>query len=153
MANKRLRDGRKARRPVFGGLALALALAPLLAAQARAMDCNADIAALTKKRQGVIDQLNAIAKGNKGQLDPVAACPKLKTLVAVERQLADYFTKNKDWCNVPDNAVENISQSAQKSSSVANQACKIAVQMKRAQEQQATGGGLPPAQKLPTGPL
>ena len=150
MANKPLRDGRKA----FGGFALALGLFSILAgAPARAADCNEDIAALTKKRQGVIDQLNAIAKGNKGQLDPVAACPKLKSLVGVERQLADYFTKNKDWCNVPDSAIENISASAQKSSSVASQACKIAAQMKKAQEQQATGAGLPPAQKLPSGPL
>jgi hypothetical protein len=120
---------------------------------ARAADCNEDIAGLTKKRQGIIDQLNHLAKGTKNQLDPAAACPKLKALVGVERELLAYLTKNKEWCSVPDNALENIGMSAQKSGGVAAQACKVAAQMKKAQEQQATGGGLPQGQKLPTGPL
>jgi hypothetical protein len=123
---------------------------------ARAADCNEDIANLTKKRQGVIDQLNHLAQtGKNHQLDPVAACPKLKSLVAAERELLAYLTKNKEWCTVPDSALENIGASAQKSTAVAGQACKIAEQMKKAQQQQATGGGsgMPPAQKLPTGPL
>lgn len=141
-------------RPAGRVVAALVATAALCAAGgARAGDCNEDIANLTKKRQGIIDQLNSLAKGSKNQLDPVASCPKLKALVAAERQLLDYFTKNKDWCNVPDSALENITASAQKTGAVAGQACKIAVQMKKAQEQQATGGGLPPAQKLPSGPL
>ncbi|PNG26492.1 hypothetical protein [Methylocella silvestris] len=117
-------------------------------------DCNQDIATLTQKRQGIIDQLNSLAKGSKThQLDPASSCPKLKALAGAERQLVDYFTKNKEWCNVPDTAIENITASSQKTGAVATQACKIAEQMKKAQEQQATGGGLPQGQKLPTGPL
>ncbi len=143
-----LRAARKA--AVFGALALCLAAG----GTARAADCNADIAALSKKRQDIIDSLNQLAKGSKNhQLDPVAACPKLKSLVGTERELAAYLTKNKDWCNIPDDAIGNITASADKSNSVAGQACKIAAQMKKAQEQQATGGGLPQGQKLPTGPL
>lgn len=134
---------------ILGALAFCLAAA----GTARAADCNADIGALTKKRQGVIDQLNRLAKGAKNQLDPVAACPKLKELVGVERQLLAYLTKNKEWCSIPEDAVSNITASADKSGAVAGQACKIAAQMKKAQEQQATGAGLPQGQKLPTGPL
>ncbi|MGO9673339.1 MAG: hypothetical protein ACLPSF_04085 [Methylocella sp.] len=141
------RAARKA--AVLGALAFCLAAG----GTARAADCNADIAALTKKRQDIIDQLNHLAKATKNQLDPVASCPKLKALVGVERELVAYLTKNKDWCNIPDDAVGNITASAEKSNSVAGQACKIAAQMKKAQEQQATGAGLPQGQKLPTGPL
>ena len=142
-----LRGARKA--AALGALAFCLAAA----GTARAADCNADIGALSKKRQDIIDQLNHLAKSTKNQLDPVASCPKLKALVGVERELVGYLTKNKEWCNIPDDAIGNITASAEKSGSVAGQACKIAAQMKKAQEQQATGGGLPQGQKLPTGPL
>ncbi len=120
---------------------------------AYATDCNQDIGALTKKRQGVIDQLNKLAQGGKKQLDPVASCPKLRALVAVEHELLAYLTKNKEWCAVPDEAFQNISASAGKSSKVADQACKVAAQMKKAQEQQASGALNAPQTKLPAGPL
>jgi hypothetical protein len=120
---------------------------------AYATDCNQDIGALTKKRQGVIDQLNKLTEGGKKQLDPVASCPKLRALVAVEHELLAYLTKNKDWCAVPDEAFQNITASTGKSGKVANQACAIAAKMKKAQEQQASGALNVPQPKLPAGPL
>ncbi|WP_026607532.1 hypothetical protein [Methylocapsa acidiphila] len=128
-------------------------IACLISGAAFAGDCNEDIANLTKKRQAIIDQLNQLSKGGKSQLDPIAACPKLRSLVSAERDLVSYLTKNKDWCAVPDQALENISASSSKTGGVANQACAAAAQMKKAQQQQATGAGGAPAQKLPTGPL
>ncbi len=120
---------------------------------AHATDCNQDIGALTKKRQGILDQLNKLAQGGKKQLDPVTSCPKLRALVAVEHELVVYLTKNKDWCSVPDEAFQNISASTDKSGKVANQACAVAAKMKKAQEQQASGALNVPQQKLPAGPL
>jgi hypothetical protein len=120
---------------------------------AYATDCNQDIGALTQKRQGILDQLNKLAQGGKKQLEPVAACPKLRALVAVEHELLAYLTKNKDWCAVPDEAFQNISASTGKSGKVANQACTVAAKMKKAQEQQASGALNVPQPKLPAGPL
>jgi hypothetical protein len=120
---------------------------------AYATDCNQDIGALTKKRQGVIDELNKLAQGGKKQLDPAASCPKLRALVAVEHELLAYLTKNKDWCAVPDEAFQSISASTGKSGKVANQACTVAAKMKKAQEQQASGALNAPQPKLPAGPL
>jgi len=120
---------------------------------AYATDCNQDIGALTKKRQGILDQLNKLAQSGKKQLEPVAACPKLRALVAVEHELLAYLTKNKDWCAVPDEAFQNISASTGKSGKVANQACTVAAKMKKAQEQQASGALNVPQPKLPAGPL
>lgn len=125
----------------------------MICGTAYAADCNQDIGALTKKRQGIIDQLNQLAQGGKKQLDPVASCPKLRALVAAERELVAYLTKNKDWCAVPDEAFQNITASSGKSSKVADQACKVAAQMKKAQEQQAAGALNAPQTKLPAGPL
>jgi hypothetical protein len=130
----------------------AVGVAYLVCGSAYAGDCNDDIGNLTKKRQAIIDQLNHLAKGGKNQLDPIAACPKLRALVAAEHELVGYLTKNKDWCAIPDEALQNISASTAKSGGVANQACAAAAQMKKAQQQQATGAA-PQGQKLPTGPL
>jgi hypothetical protein len=148
IAQKLVCAARKAAVLVAFGAPLAVCGAAL------ALDCNEDIAKLTKKRQGVIDQLNHQSKGAKNQLDPVAACPKLRALVAAENELVSYLTKNKEWCSVPDEALANINASSSKSSTVANQACKVAAQMKKAQQQQSAGAlNAPPGQKLPTGPL
>src|ERR1700730_2793689 len=68
---------------------------------AYATDCNQDIGALTKKRQGVIDGLNKLAQGGKKQLDPIASCPKLRALVAVEHELLAYLQRTKIGARVP----------------------------------------------------
>lgn len=147
MAHRLLHATRKVAVPVAVGLSV-------LFADAAFADCNLDIANLTKKRQAIIDQLNHLAKGSKNELDPIASCPKLRALVATEKELVGYLTKNKDWCSVPDEAFENISTSSARTIGVANQACKVAAQMKKAQEQQATDAlRAPPGQKLPSGPL
>ncbi|HEX3496960.1 MAG TPA: hypothetical protein VHT02_07280, partial [Methylocella sp.] len=74
-------------RPVGSPRKAAFALTALIpfvvCGAAYATDCNQDIGALTKKRQGIIDQLNQLAQGGKKQLDPVASCPRLRALVAV----------------------------------------------------------------------
>jgi hypothetical protein len=123
---------------------------PTLVAPARA-DCNEDLGKIMQKRETVIQELNASAKATKGKLDPVGACPKLRKLVGMESELIAYMTKNKEWCAIPDQAIENANAGHTKTAQTAAQACKIAEQMKKAQEQQANGGGGPT--KLPAGPL
>ncbi len=124
------------------------------ASAASAQDCNAEVGVLMKKRTDLMAQLNEIAKVNKGKLDPIAGCVKLKALVGADKEILAYFVKNKDWCSIPDEASNSMSADVEKTSTVATQACTIAEKMKKAQEQQAAGGGLgAQTQKLPTGPL
>lgn len=112
-------------------------------------ECNADIAALMKKRQGIIDSLNKEAKASpKGQLDPTAACGKLRSLAGAERELLAYFVKNKDWCMVPDNAITSLTEGSKKTAGMAANACRVAEQVKKGQE--AISNSAP---KLPSGPL
>jgi hypothetical protein len=133
------------------GLMLALLLAPVAA---HAGDCNADIASLSQKRQNFIEKLNVLAKSTKGKLDPVASCPALRGLVVAEVNLVKYLETNRNWCNVPDAAVDNLKAANAKSKAFATQACNIAVQAKKQQEQQASGATLGlDSQKLPSGPL
>jgi len=122
---------------------------------AYAADCNADIGGLTQKRQGFVDKLNVLAKASKGKLDPIASCPTLRGLVKAEGDLLKYLTANKNWCNVPDEAVNNLTAASAKSQTFATQACNLAEQVKKQQQQQAaTSSSLAAeAQKLPAGPL
>lgn len=133
---------------------VALAFIPFGVAPAFA-DCQTDMGKLMAERQSTIEALNKLSQNSKKQLDPIAACPKLKNLTALENKVVSYLEKNKDWCNVPDNFVENAKTSRAKTGALAAKACQVAAQvekMKKMQQQQAQGGG-PQVQKLPAGPL
>ena len=137
--------------------ALAAMLAP-----AMAIDCQADVAAFTARRQVYINQLNGSSSKTKGKLDPVAACPRLRSLAAVEGQLVAYMVKNKDWCHIPDEAMANVSAGRNRTASLAGKACGMASQIAKLKRQQAAqqasggipgAGGPPQAPRLPAGPL
>ena len=119
-----------------------------------ATDCNSDVAGLTAKRQVSVDKLNELAKASKGKLDPVASCPVLRNLVKSEGDLLKYLEANKNWCNVPDEAVNNLKAADAKSQTFATQACNFAAQAKKQQQQAASAPNLGvETQKLPAGPL
>ncbi|WP_298428743.1 hypothetical protein [Rhodoblastus sp.] len=121
---------------------------------ARAQSCNDDLAALGKSRNTEIEALNAISKAHGNKLDPVAACPHLRKMKEVETKMSEYLTKNKEWCNIPDDFYNNFKAAAERTGKIAEQACALAA---KAKEMQQNGGGglgnLPPPPKLPAGPL
>ena len=137
------------------GLTLALALgapAPALAQSS----CEGDMTKLQEKRMGILSNLNRLQEKDGGKLDPIAACPQLRSLASLEKDIHGYMEKNQAWCNIPEEAVANIKETQGKTSKIATQACNIAAQIKKQQQQQAQGG-IPtfnaPAPKLPGGPL
>ncbi len=133
---------------------LIASLAVLATAGAARADCNADFAAMMSKRMAEINALNKISKANGGKLDPVAACPRLKSLAVAEGEVVGYMTKNKDWCNLPDDVVEKMTATRAKTASLAGKACTFAVKMKEAEQQQAQQQQQQQqAVKLPSGPL
>ena len=144
-----------------GRASLAAMVAPclvapcLFAGAAFAGDCNSDVAGLSQKRQVWIDKLNVLAKASKGKLDPVASCPTLRGLVKAEGELLKYLEANKNWCNVPDDAVANLKAADAKSQTFQTQACNLAEQVKKQKQQQAASNAslLADQQKLPSGPL
>ncbi|WP_363349688.1 hypothetical protein [Methylocystis echinoides] len=144
--------------PSFSRFVAGLSLLAFFAAAgaAHAQSCQEDFQKLTDRRMAQIQALNAIGKAGKGKMDPNAACPVAKKLVSVESEMAGYMTKNKEWCNIPDNVLDGFKQAASKTKVFASQACTAAAKMKQMEQQQreqaASGGGMAPP-KLPSGPL
>ena len=132
--------------------AASVAFLTLSAVGAYAQSCNDDIGALQKKRSGHLEALNKITKANGGKLDPVAACPRLRTLASVEREMLGYMQKNQSWCTIPEEIIEQVKTGANRTTQIAGQACKIAAQARQMQNQQSSAAG-PAAPALPRGPL
>ena len=119
-------------------------------------DCGEDLGVLMKKRMADVAALNQITKTHGGKLDPTSACPRLRSLAAVEGQVVAYMTKNKDWCSIPDDLISKMTENRGRTASIAVKACDFAVKIKKMQEQQAQAAQQQQQQqalKLPTGPL
>ena len=151
---------RSGARPVIAsvfaaGAAIAVSIALTAPALAQA-SCQNDFSLIQGKREKQIAALNAMAKKSKGKLDPIAACPRLRALSATETELLAYMKKNKSWCNIPDNLIEQVEKGQGNTSRMAGQACKVAAQiavMKKRAAQQAQQGPAVQRPKLPAGPL
>jgi len=142
----------------FSRTVAGLSLLALLAGAngAYAQSCQEDFQKLTQRRMSQIQVLNNLGKAGKGKMDPNAACPAAKKLVGIETEMLNYMSKNKDWCNIPDNVLDQFKQARGKTQNFASQACGVAAKMKKMQEQQreqAAGGGMMAPPKLPSGPL
>ena len=120
-------------------------------AGAMAQSCNEDMGAIQQKRNVQLEALNKITKANKGKLDPITACPRLRTLAGLEREMLAYMEKNQSWCSIPPEIVEQVKTGAGRTAQIAGQACKIAAQARQMQQQGANAGPAAPA--LPRGPL
>jgi hypothetical protein len=138
-------------RQIFTAAILAACILPVSFVAAKA-DCKEDIDKIMQRRMGEVALLNKISKANGGKLDPIAACPRLRSLAVVEAEATAYFTKNKDWCNLPPDFVDKMSAAHTKTVGFAAKACSFAVKIKQAQQQQAQQQQ-EMAPKLPAGPL
>jgi len=111
---------------------------------------------LTTRNETRLEALNTLIKASKGhQIDPAVFCAKSGGLNTAENALIGYMLKNKDWCSIPDDAINQLKENHAKSASFAARACSVAAQRRKMEEQQAQGGGAgaPQAQPLPAGPL
>jgi hypothetical protein len=145
--------GGRSRRSI-GAPVLGLLLAVAGSQAAYAQSCQEDFQKLSEKRMGQIAVLNKLGKAAKGKMDPIAACPAARHLAAIETEMFNYIQKNKDWCNIPDQMVDNFKQQRAKTQGFAAQACAFAAKAKKMQEEAAAGGGVgPQAVRLPAGPL
>lgn len=135
------------------GLFIALLAAP---SAALAQDCQTDLQKLQQQREAQIAMVNNLVKASKGKpLDPNVFCTKSAGLNTVEATMITYMTKNKDWCSIPDEILDQLKSNYAKSLAFTAKACNAAAQQKKMQEQAAQGGapGAPQVQPLPAGPL
>lgn len=140
---------------------LLIGLSVLIAAPAfAAQDCGGDLQKLAQRREAALASINGLVASARGKkLDPEIFCVRSAPLNAVESEMIAYMEKNKDWCQVPDEAIANLKATHVKSVGFAAKACGVAAQIKKmkaqAEKNAAAGGagGQPQAQPLPAGPL
>jgi len=134
-------------------LALSLGGAGWAAPSYAQQNCGDDLQKLAQQREAQLALINYLVKSAHGkQLDPAVFCAKSAGLNAAENAMIAYMSKNKDWCQVPDEALAQLKANHVKSAAFSARACAVAAQMKKVKEQQAQGGA-PQVQPLPTGPL
>jgi hypothetical protein len=134
------------------GWTLGFGLAAAAGAPALAQSCGDDMTSMSQQRQHAMEAINAMVQGAKGkQIDPNVFCAKSQPLNAIETKMLVYMTKNKDWCQIPDEVVNQLKDAHAKTVSFSGRACKAAADQKKAQAQGAAG--MPQAQPLPAGPL
>jgi hypothetical protein len=115
--------------------------------------CGDDMQKLAQRRQAELEMINNLVKSAHGkQLDPTVFCAKSAGLNTVENAMIAYMEKNRDWCQVPDDAIAALKANHAKSVAFSAKACAVAAQMKKMKDQQAQGGA-PQVQALPAGPL
>ena len=139
-------------------LLAALAFAGLLvsadaigsSAQAQASGCEQGQKILAERRS-LGEQFQKLSNGGKNkQMDPRAACSLFTKFSANGESGLKWMTENKEWCQVPDQVVENFSTEHKRIQTIKGQACGAAAKMaemeKRAKQQAqqgAAGGGRP----------
>jgi hypothetical protein len=111
--------------------------------------CGEDLKRLSEKREAELTRVNNLVRAAKGKpIDPSMFCSQSSGLNNAENALIAYMEKNKDWCGVPDEAIDGLKANHVKSLAFSAKACKVAAQMKKQQAESAA-----PAQPLPAGPL
>ena len=148
----------------LAGLTAAALLATAGPALAQASGCQ-DGQKFFAERNTLGQQLQKAA-GKDKKLDPRTACTVFGKLVSNGESALKWMETNKDWCQIPDQVVENIKQENEKVKGTRAQACKVAAQFnemekkaRQAQQQQQQkggnpfGGGLTGEYKIPQGAL
>jgi hypothetical protein len=143
---------------ILAGAGLFIASIGAGPAQAQS-SCQTDFQKLLEPRMALVQRINGFA-----QRRPTAqvACSTLSQLVAQDGKLNKWIEENKDWCQIPDNVVEQFKTGAGQASRARGQACGAARQQAsavaraRAQQRAAQGGGPAPVGsgvRLPQGAL
>jgi len=140
-------------RRIFSILAVAGFLAGASGAAFADQSCGDDLQKLAQRREAALQSINGLVAAAHGkQLDPAVYCARSAPLSQAEIAMIAYMEKNKDWCQIPDEALAQLKGAHAKSIAFAGKACNVAAQMKKMKEQAAQGAG-PQVQPLPAGPL
>jgi hypothetical protein len=147
----------KSRTMIAAIAATAALVASADGARAQSASCQTDFQKVMEPRQALIARINGFRTKR-----PTAsqACSTLGSLVAADRKLIAWMTENKDWCQIPDQLIEQVQEASAQASRSRGTACQAAKnqanQMARARAQQQSGSAAPPVGsgvRLPQGAL
>ncbi|TDT99538.1 MULTISPECIES: hypothetical protein [Azorhizobium] len=122
------------------GLALAFCAAGTLPALA---DCQTDFNALRADMETKGKALQAAGKAKAG---PQELCPLFRTFTTAEAKAAKYLEDNKDWCQIPPEAIKQAVENNKKTAQLRDRVCQAAANG-------ATGASGGPAKPPPQGSL
>lgn len=80
---------------------------------------------LLKERQTLMQRINGMGRRN---VDPAVACRMFGQLASNGQRTLAFATENKDWCQVPDEFINNLKSAQGQVSGVRGQACRAASQ-------------------------
>jgi hypothetical protein len=100
---------------------------------------------LLQERQTLMQRINGMGRRS---VDPNVACRLFGQLVSNGQRTLAFATENKDWCQVPDEFINNLKSAQGQVSGVRGQACRAASQRaalerraRQAQQAQQQGQG------------
>jgi len=128
-------------------------------AAAQSSSCQTDFQKIMEPRQALIERINGFR--NK-RPSPGQACSTLGQLVSADGKLLGWLNENKEWCQIPEQLIEQLQTASSQASRSRANACQAAknqasqIARARAQQRAAEGGGAPAVGsgvRLPQGAL
>ena len=120
---------------IVATITLSLASA-VTAAHAQGMPCGNEIMPL---RAAVEKQGLSVKAAIDRKADPITLCKELKQMTATEGKFVKFLKDNQTWCQIPPQALEQVTASQAHTTKIRDQVCTVA----------AKG---PPQRQIPAGP-
>lgn len=86
-------------------------------------DCMTDFAAI---REDMQTKGKALEAAGKRKAPPQELCPLFRSYTATEAKLVKYLTDNKEWCQIPDEAIQQSQASNKKTTELRDKVCAAA---------------------------
>lgn len=119
----------------------AIAVVSALSIASARADCQSDVAAA---RADLEQKGKALNEAGKKKADPQTLCPLFRSFSSAEAKWVEFLTKNKDWCQIPEQAITQAAASHKKTNDIRDKVCQVA----------ATGGATGgPAKPPPQGSM
>ncbi|MGR7995963.1 MULTISPECIES: hypothetical protein [unclassified Xanthobacter] len=94
-----------------------------VSASAAWADCQSDVTSLRSELEAKGAALQAAGKK---KADPQTLCPLFRSFATAEANWVKFLQSNKDWCQIPDEAIKQAIASNKKTNQVRDQVCKVA---------------------------
>lgn len=86
-------------------------------------DCQSDVAAA---RADLEEKGKALNAAGKKKADPQTLCPLFRAFSTAEAKWVKFLTENKDWCQIPQEAITQAAASHKKTNEVRDKVCQVA---------------------------
>ena len=148
-------DGEIMKARFFVSAALLVLGAGMAASTASAMpaSCQGDFGKHTSDREAAVERINSF---NKKRPTAAQACSAFSNLTGIEARMIKWMTENKEWCQLPDSAIEQLTQAREQTMKVRGQICTAAKKEAQMRASGGAAGGPPPpgsGVRLPSGAL